>query len=77
MCLYCSLKIELLNDKTERRPLNIENRFVVANGEEGGCGREFGINRFKLLHLEWISNEVLLYRTGNYIQSLEVEHNRR
>ena len=25
---------------------------------------EFGVNRCKLLHLEWISNEVLLYSTG-------------
>ena len=26
------------------------------------------------LHLEWISNEVLLYRTGNYAQSLGIDH---
>ena len=30
---------------------------------------EFGVLRYKLLRLEWISNEVLLYGTGNYIQS--------
>ena len=35
---------------------------------------EFGVSRFKLLHLEWISNEVLLYSTGNYIQPLGIEH---
>ena len=28
-------------------------------------GLEFGVSRSKLLHLEWISNEVLLYSTGN------------
>ena len=28
----------------------------------------------KLLHLEWISNEVLLYSTGNYIQSPGIGH---
>jgi len=33
-----------------------------------------GVGRCKLLHLEWISNEVLLYSTGNYIQSLGTEH---
>jgi len=33
--------------------------------------REFGISRCKLLHLEWISNEVLLY---NHIQSLGIDH---
>ena len=35
---------------------------------------EFGVSRYKLLHLEWISNEVLLYSTGNYIQSLWTDH---
>ena len=33
---------------------------------------EFGVSRYKLLYLEWLSNEVLLYSTGNYIQSLEI-----
>ena len=35
----------------------------------GGSGRawEFGVNRCKLLPLEWISNEILVYSTGNYI----------
>ena len=28
---------------------------------------EFGVNRRKLLSLEWISNEILLYSTGNYV----------
>ena len=27
---------------------------------------KFEISRYKLLHLEWISNEFLLYSTGNY-----------
>ena len=36
---------------------------------EHGMNWEFGVNRRKLFHLEWISNEVLLYRTGNYIVS--------
>ena len=35
---------------------------------------EFGLSRCKLLPLEWISSEVLLYSTGNYIQSLGVDH---
>ena len=30
-------------------------------------GLEIGVSRCKLLHLEWISNEVLRYSTGNYI----------
>ena len=42
-------------------------------GERGKVG-EFEIRGCKLLHLEWISNEVLLYIIGNYIQSLGIEH---
>ena len=35
--------------------------------------REFGVSRYKLLRLEWISKEVLLYSTGNYSQSIVIE----
>ena len=38
---------------------------------------EFGIGRCKLLHLEWINNVVLLYSTGDSIQSLGLEHDRK
>ena len=37
----------------------------------------WGVGRCKLLLLEWISNEVLLCSTGNYIQSLGIEHDGR
>ena len=37
-----------------------------CQGGEGMCW-EFGVNRCKPLHLEWISNEILLYSTGNHI----------
>ena len=35
----------------------------------GGRGMDWesGVNTCKLLHLEWISNEILLHSTGNYI----------
>ena len=47
-------------------------------GEEGsGMDWKFGVGRCKLLYLEWISNEVLLYNTGNYVQSIVVEHDGR
>jgi len=49
-------------------------------GEGGGSGMdgEFGAGRSKLLlHLEWINNGAILYSTGNYVQSLEVEHDGR
>ena len=48
---------------------------MVAKWVGGGSGmeEEFGISRCKVLHLEWISNEVLLYSAGNYIQSLGID----
>ena len=42
---------------------------------EGVSGPTAGVGRCKVLHLEWISNKVLLYSTGNYVQSLEIDHN--
>ena len=46
--------------RTERLT-NTENRLAVAKREGGGSemNREFRFSRCKLLHLEWISNEVL------------------
>ena len=47
-------------------------------GEEGnGMDGEFGVSGCKLFHSEWTSNEVLLYSTGNPIQSLVMEDNMR
>ena len=48
-----------------------------GGGGGSGIDWEFGVSRCKLSHSESISNEVLLYRTGNYIQSLVMEHNGR
>ena len=42
--------------------------------ERNGMDWEFGVGRCKLLHVEWISNEVLLYSIGKYIQSLGIDH---
>ena len=56
---------------TEKELIDLENRHVVSNGEGEG---ESGVKRCKLLHLEWISNENLLYSTVNYISSLLMEH---
>lgn len=55
---------------SRNRFTDIENRLVVTKGEGGGSGMngEFGVSRCKLLHLEWMVGEILLYSTGNYIQ---------
>ena len=38
----------------------MENRLVVAKGDEGGSVMDwmFGVSRCKLLHLEWMGHEV-------------------
>ena len=40
---------------------------MVARGKDGVV-REFGIDRNTLLYLKWITNNVLLYSTGNSAQ---------
>ena len=57
----------------------MENRLVVAmgEGEEMGWRGNFGLVGANYYILEWISNEVLLYSTGNYIQSLVIERDGR
>ena len=40
-----------------------------------GEGEGVGWTGCKLFHMEWISNEVLLHSTGNYIQSPGINHN--
>ena len=44
-----------------------------VRGREMDC--ESGVGRCKLLHLQWINNKVLLYSTGNDIQSPGINHN--
>ena len=62
--------------ETETDLRDIENRLVVAKGEEewGRMDWEFGISRCKLLYTGW-TNKVLLYSTGNYIQCPTINHN--
>ena len=59
--------------------MDLDNRLVVAKAEGGGSEMdgEIGVWGCKVLHLEWISNEALLYSTENYIHSLEIDHNGR
>ena len=60
------------------RLTDLEIRLVIAK-EKAEREREidwiFGVSRCKLLHLEWMNNKVLLFSTGNYIQSLGKNHN--
>ena len=66
-----------MNLSTEKKQTHgLGEQTCVCQGGGGGSGmdREFGVSRCKLLHLEWISNEILLFSIGNYIQSLVMEH---
>ena len=36
---------------------------------------EFVVSRCQLIYTGWINNKVLLYSTGNYIQSPVINHN--
>ena len=49
----------------------------LPKGEGAGSGMDWesGVGRYTVLHLEWISKEVLLYDTGNYVQYSEINHN--
>ena len=44
---------------------------LPCGGLGGGGGRgmdwELGVNRCRLFPLEWISNEIMLCSTGNYV----------
>ena len=64
-----------MNLCTGKEIMDLENRFVVAKGEGEGSRMdwEFWVNRCKLLPLEWMSNEILLCNTGNYVESLMME----
>ena len=63
--------------KTETDSQTQRSDLWLPRGRSGGRGMdwEFGVGRYKLLHLEWINNKVLLYSTGNYIQSPGINHN--
>ena len=54
--------------RKEKRIMDLENRLVVAKSERGSeVDGELGVNRCKLLLLEWISSEILLCSTGNSV----------
>ena len=46
-------------------------------GRRSGIDWEFGVNVCKLLHLEWIDSQVLLYSIGSYIKSPGIDHGGR
>ena len=64
-----------MNLSTKQKQTHIHGEQTCGcQGGGSGMDREFGLGRCKLLHLKWISNEVLLYKLGNYIQSPGIDH---
>ena len=54
--------------------MNLKNRNRLTDlrtslwlGEGGGIGRGFGMDRYTLLYLKWITHMDLLYSTGNSV----------
>ena len=66
-----------MNLSQEKNVRDMENRLVVAKAGGSGMDWESEVNRCKLLPLEWISNEILLYSTGNYIYMMEHDNERK
>jgi len=62
-----------MNLSAEKKIIDLENRLVAAQGGMGGGeagsgrDREPGVNRCKLLLLEWIYNEILLCSIEDYV----------
>ena len=59
-----------MNLPTEKKQIQGHGEQTCGGqGEGGGSGMDWesGVSRYKLLHLEWISNEILLHSTGNCI----------
>ena len=63
--------------KTEMDHRHGEQTCICQGGGVSGLDGEFGVSRCKLLHLEWMNNGVQLKSTGNYVQFLELERDRR
>ena len=57
-----------MNLSTEKNIMDLENRLMVAKGEETGVGWSGSLGLMDAdLHLEWVGNEILLCSTGNCV----------
>ena len=59
-------QMNLSTEKKQTHGLGEQTCGCQEGGGGSGMDWEIGVSRCKLLHLEWISNEMLLYSTGNY-----------
>ena len=63
-----------MNLSTKQKQIHREQTCGCHGGEEGGVNWEFRVGRCKLLYIEWINNQVLLYSTGNSTQYPRINH---
>ena len=61
-------EINLLAKQKETHRLREQTWGCQGEGEGKGIVREFGMDRYTLLYLKWITNKDLLYSTGNSAQ---------
>ena len=72
-----------MKQKQTHRPRKQTGGYQRGKGKKergkggGGINQEFGITRYKLLHIKQINKKFLLYSTGNYIQYPEINHNKK
>ena len=58
-----------LNVQNRNTLTDLEIQIMVTGGRAGeGTVREFGMDRYTLLYLKWVTNKCLLYSTGNSAQ---------
>uniref|UniRef100_A0A8D1AZ02 Uncharacterized protein n=1 Tax=Sus scrofa TaxID=9823 RepID=A0A8D1AZ02_PIG len=74
---FCTAK-EIIKRKRKRKLTEWEKVEQPCGCQERGGGSgmdgELGVNRCRLLPVEWIRNEILLCSTGNYVWSLMMEY---
>ena len=63
-----NIKNGLLILCTKHRCTDLMNELQLPGGRVGGIVREFGMDRYTLLYLKWITNKDLLWSTGNSAQ---------
>ena len=66
--------MNLSKEKKQTHGLGEQTCGCPEGGGGSGMTWEFGVSRHILLHLEWISNELLPCSTGHYTQMLMMEH---
>ena len=78
--LTCGISKKFQMNLTKQKQIHKyrnQTRATKREREGGGINQQYGINRYKLLHIQQISNKDLLYSTGNYIQYLIITYNRK